>query len=101
MKESSDKIEFIDDIITYIDLLSFSSLIRNGINPEVIYNYKSLQRFTKPENLNRISQKYNWLAHYHNTVVNEIDEAFFALNKVLKKDYLISPEELPTLFEFP
>ena len=51
--------------------------------------------------MNRVSQKYNWLAHYHNQVVKEIGEEYLVGRAVKREQLLITPAEMPSLMALP
>lgn len=50
--------------------------------------------------LNKIAAKYLWLANYHNTVVKEISPDHFAFQGLDRRDFIITPQELPLLYEY-
>ncbi|WP_310452783.1 hypothetical protein [Sulfuritalea sp.] len=47
--------------------------------------------------LNPISAKYLWMAHYHNTVISELTDKFFDAYEMERSDLEISPKEMPVL----
>ena len=51
--------------------------------------------------LNRVSQKYNWLARYHNQVVSELSDEYFVGHGARRDQFLITPAEMPSLTVLP
>ena len=47
--------------------------------------------------LNPVSAKYLWMAHYHNAVIGEFRDEFFAAYEIERSDLEISPKEMPVL----
>lgn len=47
--------------------------------------------------LNPVSAKYLWMAHYHNAVVGELQDEFFEAYEIDRSDLEISTKEMPVL----
>lgn len=91
------------DGLWFIDYLR--GMVGNFDEPEflLVYlkNHKELilNRATENQRLNSIALKYNWLATYHNQVVNDLLEKRY-LSKEHDTVFLIKKEELATMHQF-
>lgn len=56
-----------------------------------------IQAASKYEDISKDLEKYLWLATYHNSVINEINDEWFVEYSLDKSDLLIGTSDLPTL----
>lgn len=94
IREDADGVWFVD----YLKAVA-SELDEPEAYPGVVLRHKEaiLEAAKGQGALNKVSQKYNWLARYHNRVAEEIGAGYFGENGVAMERVLITPKEMLTL----
>ena len=94
VRKEADGIYFIDYLRSFLTEIDEQDNI-----PVFLANHKQIITANAggATELTPISAKYLWMASYHNGVIAELQDEFFAHHEIERKDLEISPTEMPML----
>jgi hypothetical protein len=99
-----DLVRVSSDGIWFLDYLKFmASEVDNKLQyGDFLSHHKKLiiKYAKKFEDLDEIAHKYNWLAQYHNEVINSFDDYFFDDIGLSRTSLLITKKDIKTYYEF-
>lgn len=96
LRESNDGVWFLDylgAVSEFDDLCQYATFLEQ-------HKQLIIEKSVNLDDFGRVAVKYNWLAHYHNEVVEAIPDKVLESMGVKRNHIIIAKDEVDTLYEF-